>query len=392
MITLITGIPGSGKTSYVVDWLMKQQGRPIFADGVPELKLTHEPCPPLKEWTYEKDDPASASGKKICFSYPPNSIVVIDEAQRVYRPRPVGSKVPPEVAAFETHRHEGLDFVLITQNPTLIDSNVRKLIGRHVHFRPTWAGRYMHEWNECADVESSNARSLAATTRYKLPKRAFDQYHSAVLHTKNKAKIPFVAYIFGAAIIAMCALLWHLYGRYQQISKPAAAATASTVSGAQPGQAGPQGHVLTKHEYVAQYEPRIAGLPHTAPAYDQVTTPQDAPVPVGCIDSKKTGCKCYDQQGTRYSTTEDICRQWIANNGFWIPWKKPDTPAVAAAVAPQAQTSPPAASPPISTIQQEPFSGSHIRPLAGGSHNHAGGLAPVAPKADQPTYTLVPKG
>lgn len=383
MITLITGIPGSGKTSWLVAWLMQQTGRPIFVDGIPELKLPHEPCPPLPEWTHERPDPSSASGKKLCFSFPPNSVICIDEAQRVYRPRPVGSKVPPEVAAFETHRHEGLDFFLLTQNPTLIDANVRKLVGRHIHFRATWAGRYMHEWNECADVESSTARNLAATTRYKLPKEAFGQYKSAELHTKHKARIPMVAYVFAGALVALAGAAWHLYGRFQQIAAPAS----PTVPGkASQGQGGPVStggitRLTTAAEYVEHYRPRIAELPHTAPAYDEVTKPADAPVPVGCIDSKRTGCLCYDQQGTHYHTSQEMCRQIMANNGLWIPWKKPE------AEKPKADPRP--ASPMI----EAPVRVS-IHNDFGGSHNPAGGLSPspTSPAKSEPIYTLVPKG
>ena len=134
MITLITGTPGSGKTAYAVSLLMEMAGsRPIYADGVPELVIDHQPCPPVSEWTYEADDPASATGKKISFTFPANSIVVIDECQRVFRPRSSGSKVPPEVAAFETHRHLGIDFILITQHPSLVDGNIRRLVGKHIH-------------------------------------------------------------------------------------------------------------------------------------------------------------------------------------------------------------------------------------------------------------------
>lgn len=386
MITLITGIPGSGKTSYVVSELLKLQGRPIYADGIPDLAVEHQPCPPLAEWTHIQADPSSASGEKISFAYPPNSVVVIDECQRVYRPRPAGSKVPPEVAAFETHRHEGLDFWLITQNPTLLDSNVRKLIGRHVHFRVTWAGRYMHEWAETADVESSVARSNSATTRYKLPKQAFNHYKSAVLHTKNKAKVPMVAYVFAAAVIGLGVVGWQFYNRFQNVGKPAELAQikpgAVTSSGHSSG-----GPALTPAQYMAEYTPRFAGLLHTAPAYDDVTRPVDAPMIAGCVTRQKTDeCKCYDQQGNTYKTSAAICKAYM-QDGIFVAWKKPEQKPLDRHEKPQHQELPQ-----LVQASSAPYRhGSDIRELPNGTHNFAGGLS-EAPKKAPDSFTIKPAG
>lgn len=389
MITLITGIPGSGKTSYVVSELLKLQGRPIYADGIPDLAIEHTPCPPLHEWTHSQPDPSSASGQKISFAFPPNSVVIIDECQRVYRPRPAGSKVPPEVAAFETHRHEGLDFWLITQNPTLLDANVRKLIGRHVHFRVTWAGRYMHEWTETADVESSVARSNAATTRYKLPKQAFNHYKSAVLHTKNKAKIPMVAYVFGAAVIGLGVLSWNFYNRFQQIGKPAEVVHKP---GNKIAPTGPGGGtvVMTPGQYIAHYEPRFAGLLHTAPAYDEITKPVDAPTITGCVERKKTGdCKCYDQQGNTYKTTVEICRTYL-EDGMFIAWKAPDRQQQLGQQRQQPQER--QEQKPVQVSQgAAQYDFKEVWDLPGGSNLRSGGFA-EAPKKQDTTYTLKPAG
>ncbi len=36
---------------------------------------------------------------------------MIDEAQRVFRPRPAGSKVPDYIQELETHRHKGIAWI-----------------------------------------------------------------------------------------------------------------------------------------------------------------------------------------------------------------------------------------------------------------------------------------
>jgi zona occludens toxin len=74
---------------------------------------------------------------------------------------------------------------------------------------------------------------------------------------------------------------------------------------------------LTKAEYLLANEPRIAGLAYTAPIYDKVTEPEEAPVPVACIESASKGCKCYSQQATLLSMPQDLCRQ-IVRNGFFL--------------------------------------------------------------------------
>lgn len=323
MIILITGTPGSGKTAHAVDLLLDMKGdRPIFADGVTDLVIPHEPCPPVPEWTYEAEDTSSASGKKISFTFPPKSIVVIDECQRVFRPRSAGSKVPPEVAAFETHRHLGIDFILITQHPSLLDANIKRLVGKHIHVRVTALGRYKYEWAEIGDPDSKASREIAQRNRYNLPKRAFSQYKSAELHTKHKFKIPTAVYVLAACVVSLGAIGWYLKG---VMAAKMAPESPNLKAVTQPGAGRPGGKAdtpLTAAEYVDQYKPRLNGLAHTAPAYDHLTIPQDVPIPIGCIERPKTGdCTCYDQQGNKYRTTPQVCKT-ILTDGIFFAWRK----------------------------------------------------------------------
>jgi zona occludens toxin len=335
-ITLVTGAPGNGKTAHVVDMLIDYAGkRPVFVDGITDLLIEHEPCPPVTDWTHLAEDASSAQGTKISFTFPPNALVVIDEAQRVYRPRAASSRVPPEVAAFETHRHLGIDFILITQHPSLLDSNIRRLIGRHIHIRNTAFGRYRYEWAECGDPDSKTSRDIAASTRYTLPKRAFRRYKSAELHTKTKIKLPMYAWVFLFSLISIAGIAWYMTNRISAKLKPetpglerlaqAPGAASPAASGAHTADTRTP---ISEREWVAQQQPRVEGLPHSAPIFDQLTQATEVPEPVGCMDSKRTGCKCYTQQGTLYQTTESICRS-IIKDGFFIHWKKPDAPIVA---------------------------------------------------------------
>ncbi len=183
MITLITGIPGMGKSAFVLSELITIKTRPLFIMGIPHLAIDHVRPPPIEEWTELRKDQDDENLLLPYFTFPPHSIVVIDEAQRVYRPRTAGSKVPDIVAAFETHRHLGIDFYLLTQSINLLDSNIRRLVGRHIDIRDTFLGRYRYEWKGLGEPESKASRDLANKTRYSLPKHVFKLYKSAEVHT-----------------------------------------------------------------------------------------------------------------------------------------------------------------------------------------------------------------
>lgn len=328
MIILVTGQPGSGKTAYVVDWLLDQQkDRPLFCMGIPELKIDHQPVPPVDEWTEERESPEDPNIKLSYFKFPPSAIVIIDEAQRVFRPRPVGSAVPPYIAAFETHRHTGVDFVLVTQAPNLMDANLRRLIGKHVHIRPLPMGRRLYEWTEVGEPESKMSRDLAASRSYKLPKRAFDIYKSAELHTKIKVAIPWYYWLLLGAVLLTIFFGWRSYKAISKNFIPQENGMLAPATVTDPAHSKPA-PIL---DPVAAQKPRISGLLHTAPAYDTVTTAKAAPVPVACfiktpektndaLPDKGAACGCIDQQGNAYRTQFSVCTS-IATYGFFKSWE-----------------------------------------------------------------------
>lgn len=128
---------------------------------------------------------------------------------------------------------------------------------------------------------------------------------------------------------------------------------------AQPGGSG-RAEPKTAAQYLADYKPRLQDFPHTAPAYDQVTQPVEAPYPAACVVMKSKGCKCFTQQATLMSTSEDVCKQ-IVEKGYFVDWRMPvrqapERPQQAAAKeetrqAPQQQI--PVAQP-VQVAQQQP--------------------------------------
>lgn len=327
MITLITGIPGMGKTALLVTMLLeleKEGSRPLFVMGIPDLKLEHVVCPPVNEWTEYRASPEDQTLQLAYFTFPPNAILVVDEAQRVYRPRSSASKVPPEVAALETHRHTGLDIILLTQKPKLIDTNVRELVGRHIHIRAGMLGRYLYEWPHIADGESRLDRGDAAKRRFKPPKAAFNYYKSAELHTKHKFR---THQIFFVAVAAAGFLAWQGYNAYQVFDRnmhPDAVTKAEDMparSGALALASASRGLPLDENKVLFDAMVRTdENNPYSAPIYAKAAPAVVPPKVIGCIATPKQ-CICYTQQTSTIYIPNDQCRLRAAGQ-YYDPYQQ----------------------------------------------------------------------
>lgn len=309
MITLITGTPGAGKTSWVVaelEKLSRVDSRAVYTHGIPDLLLPHLDSEDVQDWHNWLPDGA---------------LLVIDEVQSVWRPRKSGSIVPASVQALETHRHRGIDLWLITQAPQLVDANVRRLISRHVHLRATALGRYQYEWAECHErIEDT---SKAARRRYKLPKHIFGLYKSASVHTKIKRRLPTAVYVLGAVLLVAGVLGFRVYNRADQLMKPK---ELMAIAREPAGSAGPAGGaaslrpiaapVKSTVDYsAAAFVPRNPVYPESAPVYDNVARVAAVPHVAGCISSA-TRCQCYTQQVTKIVMSDKICRDYVAGRIF----------------------------------------------------------------------------
>lgn len=327
MLTIITGANGAGKTAYAVAQLAElvkaQPERPIVVMGIPELQIPHEVAPPLSEWTRLVPTAEDSNIVEAEFTFPEGALVIIDEAQKVFRPRAVSSKVPDHVSAFEKHRHRGLDFWLITQHPGLLDSAIRKLQPKHVHLRSHWAGRELLEWGEGAhDPDSRADRAVAVRRTYKLPKQVFGQYKSASLHTKQKRRIPFALYVFIAVFLVAAALGWRMLNRVST-----AISGESTYSGAvasktdAPRAATAPAAAVASMLSVEAFVPRLNGRPESAPLYDGIRQVRAMPVVAGCV-TRGQSCRCYTAQATDAGLDDGACRAWLLNPPF-NPWAEP---------------------------------------------------------------------
>ena len=205
MITIRTGLPGAGKTLFTVhDYIARPPlgsapVREVYVSGI-DLVPDSVPFIPLDEPTRWMDCPAG-------------SLVIIDEAQRFFRNRPPGAPVPDYVAALETHRHLGIDLVLVTQDPMLIDKHVRRLAGEHFHAKRTFglSSITMYRWQRCVDDPLDfHTKKEAEKVRRKYPKKIYKCYKSAEIHTV-KRKIPFRVWATFAVLLALGPIGWFAY-------------------------------------------------------------------------------------------------------------------------------------------------------------------------------------
>lgn len=311
MITLFTGAPGAGKTAALVDLMYSELGdRPLFVDGLEGLTIPHFPCD-ASTWHIDLPDGA---------------VLVVDEAQRKWRPRPAAAAVPLSISEMETHRHKGIDIFLTTQNPRLIDSNVRALVGRHVHIRDVGVlGRHWYEWPECND--GCLWKSCVNQRRYKLPKHVFELYKSASVHVKPIRSIPRAVWIGLLSIIFILLVGYMVFGRmtqrFSQSPSPSSLPVPRTSDSA--GSLLPSGGKTEKKPIDDRVDwiPKVSTFPESAPAYQELRTVVVMPVVHGGY-CDKSGCRCFTNQGVLSALTSADCEP-IVKHGRFDPYRAPSS-------------------------------------------------------------------
>ncbi len=339
MLYLYTGVPGAGKTLYAVSNLVKRKDfkdRPIFVDGIKDLD--HEKINYF-------DIPEGESIQTWPKWAPPGAIIVVDECQRIFRPRPSGSKVPDYVAELETHRHRGLDFILITQHPRLIDINLRELIEHHTHLGKTNLGlRRKMEWTTGGAKDPGSRANIkeALISVYRLDKSVYGLYKSAEVHTKIRTKKSKLLMLFPLALCLVGYGIWSFtdfWGKFSgegekaktaSATQPAQAQTQpSAVSASEPVSNGQYPKAETKpeepkkpHLTEEDYLPRIAERPETAPIYDGMNKAVKAmPWPAACIKAENR-CTCYTDQGTKIKDIgKQTCLNYVKDGLPFNPYK-----------------------------------------------------------------------
>ena len=323
MLYLITGANGAGKTLNTLKWIRDRsvkEGRPVCHNGrfepVPGGELESWIPIDMKDWQAQPD----------------GTIFLVDECHNDFPLRPPSGTPPEYVRMLAEHRRRGFDFYLVTQHPQNIDAFVRRLIGSpgwHRHLKRSFGGDLVSvlEWSAVnPNCEKPGSGKTGTATMQAFPKEVFAWYKSASLHT-GKRKIPKQVWFLLVALLLIPLLLYYagksLYDKTQPADKPAAAMVEASPVGGPGGAASVQ---LAKHlsanDYLEERRSRIPDFPHTAPAYDKVTQPVEAPYPAACVQMGAR-CDCYTQQATYIRVSAENCAQ-IVKFGFFMDWAKPE--------------------------------------------------------------------
>jgi len=295
MITLITAVPGSGKTLYCIGLILKavEEGRPVYSN-IAGLKIPQ--CHPAPDdW---RDTPEG-------------SLVVYDEAQQphLYPSTAHRGEVKDErLRQMEVHRHTGHDLVFVSQSPSFLHHHIRKLAGEHIHLYRAFGAKIVTKYTWQHTVDSPNDRGeqgRADSVPWKFPKEHFQYYQSATIHT-HKFKVPKkLAALLIFIVVVSGLVVWNastnqnslLTGSGADIHQPVASATAA------PSEPGGVRAASTTGQKKA--------LPATTTLYDWSETETAKPV-AGCIYNA-TRCQCFDASGSLYAMAHAQCLSVATN-------------------------------------------------------------------------------
>lgn len=341
-INLNTGLPGNAKTLFTLREVIdraSRENRTVYYSGIKGLLIDD---PRLKGTEWIEFDPLTWHE-----TVPSGAIILIDEAQKIFRSRSLGSVPPKHVTELEEHRHKGLDFYLVTQHPSLVDPSVRKLTQTHKHLVRIWGApaTTVHRWDAVRDnCDKPTARKDSESQKWVFDKSLYGVYHSADVHTM-KFRVPGRVKLLIALPFVLAGLGYLAYSQLHKVVAPAgdSASAAQSVQGAagRPGASVSVGGGATASAasgsvplavsdpladakaYVAMRIPRVEGLPETAPRYDALTVPVRVPVPAMCIqvgsvnrDGGEVKCRCFTQQGTPMSVQFNMCIELAQGGRF----------------------------------------------------------------------------
>lgn len=333
--TLVTGVPGAGKTLYTLHELVRPmvgteieyEGAPvqrrIIVGNVRDLVLEHVPMtiPDVNPETFKEPHPdlerqpgqppldVECSVISWWLWCQPGDVIVVDECQRAFRPFASGRRIPLFIAKLETARHYGVEFIFVTQHPQLLHLNVRNLVGRYLHVRRLFAGMQtvVYEWDHCTHPDRTRN---ATATPWRHKSAAYGLYKSAEVHTKGKARVPFALFALVAAVVVLPVGAWYAKTRIFDKEVPKA--------GAAPGGTLPPGEVQTAAPgpvSVAVFVPD-RGQPGFADALPpRKTWPHNL---AGCWEQAGE-CKCAVDDGAYRVVSDRPALCWAVVSGDLVP-------------------------------------------------------------------------
>lgn len=302
MITVITGTPGAGKTLYAIEkLLLPLVGQTVKGRGDDGSEVEY----PRTIYTningllieHELIDGGDNQGLQDWHKWAkPGSVIVFDEVQKVWAPRANGSKVPQHVQELDTHRHKGVDFILITQSVMNVDRHVHALGGRHLHVRRVgnMKAAIVYEWDHVSRSLMFSKSITKSAWRYS--SKVFKLYKSSELHTKQPRRIPSLIWFVLIGLITLAVGMPMYLDRMKQKISPEAQIS-KNVGNQKVVKSGAAHDSLVPASHAAG---------SVAPPQPAVVAEDPAPKLAGCVRSAAR-CSCYDGAGQVMATEPGTC-------------------------------------------------------------------------------------
>ena len=207
-IRLITGVPGAGKSYYIVDYIVKKYCR-SFGDtyqlrkdyvivtnveglllSVVDLDHAIQKVGSLEQFFSKSTQKAVTEkyqklNKKV--------IYIIDESQQYFHRRFYDREV---FSFFESHRHYGLDIYLITQNSNLLAKDLTALIEFEIRAIP----RTLSLGRRFNYLKKSN-KDIIGREFLKKQKSIFNLYKSMSVKETEKIRTPYLKYLIPVVLL-----------------------------------------------------------------------------------------------------------------------------------------------------------------------------------------------
>lgn len=164
----------------------------------------------------------------------PGDLICIDEAQILMERGTLGRELPYWLKALAVHRHYGVDFLLISQNPQQLDTKIRALVNPHTHVRSMMGLPVctVYTWDHCSSTERITGSTKSVWRRKAADYRMFS---SSVAHLKPPASGRSVFVVVPALLVAVGVGAWQFTERWREPAEAHAAAPAAAASAPRAG-------------------------------------------------------------------------------------------------------------------------------------------------------------
>lgn len=305
MITVITGTPGAGKTLYTIEKLLLPlvgktvKGRDADGNEVEHPRTIYTNINGL-QIDHELIDGGDNQGLRDWHKWAkPGAVIVFDEVQKVWPPRANGSKVPEDIQELDTHRHKGVDFILITQSVMNIDRHLHALGGRHLHVRRVgnMKAAIVYEWDHVS--KSLQYSKSIAKHPWRYSSKVFKLYKSSELHTKVKRSTPPLLWV---ALLALGVAGWGIPNYISKMKEKTQGGAVAVME---------KSDVLPKTND-APKAPAPAPVADSAPvALAAAAVEPEKPKIAGCVASS-VQCVCMTETGDRVEAEPGFCQSMTA--------------------------------------------------------------------------------